>query len=88
MYFITLPFLVRKIFTCYINDVPPFKCPFPGPKGKRGLNKDLEDNIKVHLERHAVSVWDDSCGSEYGAMNSFCGHVLYVLVSRITCTAA
>ena len=33
MYFITLPFLVRKIFTFYINDVLLFKCPFPGPKG-------------------------------------------------------
>ena len=25
--------LVRKIFTFYINDVPLFKRPFPGPKG-------------------------------------------------------
>ena len=33
VYFITLPFLVRKIFTFYINDVLLFKCPFPGPKG-------------------------------------------------------
>jgi len=33
VYFITLPFLVRKIFTFYINDVLIFKCPFPGPKG-------------------------------------------------------
>ena len=33
MYFITLPFLVRKIFTFYINHVLLFKCPFPGPKG-------------------------------------------------------
>ena len=33
MYFITLPFLVRKIFTFYINDVLLFKCPVPGPKG-------------------------------------------------------
>jgi len=32
VYFITLPFLVRKIFTFYINDVLLFKCPFPGPK--------------------------------------------------------
>ena len=32
VYFITL-ILVRKIFTFYINDVPLFKCPFPGPKG-------------------------------------------------------
>ena len=31
VYFITLPFLVRKIFTFYINDVLLFKCPFPGP---------------------------------------------------------
>ena len=33
VYFITLRFLVRKIFTFYINDVLLFKCPFPGPKG-------------------------------------------------------
>jgi hypothetical protein len=33
VYFITLPFLVRKIFTFYIYDVLLFKCPFPGPKG-------------------------------------------------------
>ena len=32
VYFITLPFLVRKIFTFYISDVLLFKCPFPGPK--------------------------------------------------------
>jgi len=33
LYFIT-PFLVRKIFTFYLNDVLLFKCPFPGPKGQ------------------------------------------------------
>jgi len=33
VYFITYPFLVRKIFTFYINYVILFKCPFPGPKG-------------------------------------------------------
>ena len=33
VYFITLPFLVHKIFTFYINDVLLFKCPIPGPKG-------------------------------------------------------
>ena len=33
VYFITLPFLVHKIFTFYINDVLLFKCPSPGPKG-------------------------------------------------------
>jgi hypothetical protein len=32
VYFITLPFLVRKIFTFYINGVLIFKYPFPGPK--------------------------------------------------------
>ena len=32
VFFITLPFFVRKIFTFYINDVLLFKCPFPGPK--------------------------------------------------------
>jgi len=33
VYFIMLTFLVRKIFTFYINDVLLFKCPVPGPKG-------------------------------------------------------
>ena len=31
VYFITLPVLVRKTFTFYINDVLLFKCPVPGP---------------------------------------------------------
>jgi hypothetical protein len=31
VYFITLPFFLRKIFTFYINDVLLFKCPIPGP---------------------------------------------------------
>jgi len=33
VYFITLSFLVRKIFRFYINDVLLFKCPVPGSKG-------------------------------------------------------
>ena len=33
VYFITLPVLVRKRFTFYLNDVLLFKCPIPGPKG-------------------------------------------------------
>ena len=33
VFFITLPILVRKIFTFYINDVLLFKCSIPGPKG-------------------------------------------------------
>ena len=33
VYFITLPVLVRKIFTIYINGVLLFKCPVPRPKG-------------------------------------------------------
>ena len=32
VYFITLPFLVRKIFTFYLNDVLLFKCLIPGTK--------------------------------------------------------
>ena len=32
LYFISLLFLVRKIFTFYVNDVLIFKCPIPGPK--------------------------------------------------------
>ena len=37
VYFVTLPVLVRKIFTFYINDVILFKCPVPGPKGEAML---------------------------------------------------
>ena len=37
VYFITLPVLIRKIFTFYINDVLLFKCPFPGPNGYSDL---------------------------------------------------
>ena len=33
VYFITLAFLVRKIFTFYVNDGLILKCPVPGPKG-------------------------------------------------------
>jgi len=33
VYFITLPFLVCKLFAFYINDVLLLKCLFPGPKG-------------------------------------------------------
>jgi len=33
VYFISLPILVRKIFTFYTNDVLLFKCLFPWPKG-------------------------------------------------------
>ena len=33
VYFIRLPFMIRKIFTFYINDVLLFKCPIPGSKG-------------------------------------------------------
>jgi len=33
VYFMSLPFLFRKIFTFYVNDVLLFKYTFPGPKG-------------------------------------------------------
>ena len=33
VYFITIAFLVRKIYTFHINDALLFKRPFPGPKG-------------------------------------------------------
>ena len=33
VYFITLTFMVRKIFTFHLKDVLLFKCPFPGPNG-------------------------------------------------------
>ena len=32
VYFITLHFMVRKIFTFYTNDVLLFKCPISGPR--------------------------------------------------------
>jgi hypothetical protein len=38
VYFIMLPFLVRKIFTFYINDVMLFKCRVPGPKGQHNVH--------------------------------------------------
>jgi hypothetical protein len=41
VYFISLPFLVRKIFTFYINDVLLFKCPFPGPKDQRWSDRPI-----------------------------------------------
>ena len=41
VYFITLPFLVRKIFTFYINDVLLIKFPFPGRKGELHEGTDL-----------------------------------------------
>ena len=41
MYFITLPFLVLKIFAFYINDMLLFKCPFPGPKGLSQSTSDV-----------------------------------------------
>jgi len=33
VYFLTLPFLVHKIFIFYINGVLNCKCPAPGPEG-------------------------------------------------------
>jgi len=33
VYFVSLPFLICKIFTFYKNDVLLFKCPIPRPKG-------------------------------------------------------
>ena len=45
VYFITLPFLVRKIFTFYINDVLLFKCPLPGPKGHGGVSENMPDSV-------------------------------------------
>ena len=53
MYFITLHFLVRKIFTFYINDVLLFKCPFPGPKGQYSCSM-LTQWKRVSLEQLTV----------------------------------
>ena len=50
LYFIALSFLVRKIFTFYINDVRVFKCPFPGPKVKLFVNKSvLSDSFMCYI---------------------------------------
>ena len=45
MYFISLPFLVCKIFTFYINDVLLFKCPFPGSKHFKGSGHYLHSSV-------------------------------------------
>ena len=37
-------FLVRKIFTFYINDVLLFKYPFPGPKGQGTISSHIFDD--------------------------------------------
>ena len=54
VYFITLPVLVRKMFTFYINDVLLFKCPFPGPNGYPvfqllGVMKDFNKTLYIKL---------------------------------------
>jgi len=49
VYFITLPFLVRKIFTFYANDVLLFKCPVTGPNFKH-----MET---LRIQHAACSVW-------------------------------
>ena len=55
VYFITLTFLVRKIFTFYINDVLLYKCPFPGPKGSRWKLASREDEwFASHLGRNLL----------------------------------
>ena len=52
MYFITLSFLVRKIFTFYINDVLLFKRPVPGPKGEREhYHSDNERQLRLEHTR-------------------------------------
>ena len=64
VYFITLPFLVRKIFTFYINNVLQIKCPFPGPKGQfRSTQYDhnwwpLRTTQPVLLMRFIPLPWD------------------------------
>ena len=51
VYFITLSFLVRKIFTFYINDVLLFKCPVPGSKGQ------CVSNLRVLLTRRNTKIF-------------------------------
>ena len=54
VYFIKFPFLVRKIFTFYTNDLLLFKCPIPGPKGYRCLRTGLGkyDPVTSIMPRH------------------------------------
>jgi len=53
VYFITLAFLVRKIFTCYINDVLLFKFHFQGQRvkiaGQSELNHIRDDQSVLKL---------------------------------------
>jgi len=51
VYFITLPFLVRKIFTFYINDVLLFKCPVPGPNNLNKVTKITSNKRKAFFEK-------------------------------------
>ena len=52
VYFITLPFLVRKIFTFYINDVLLSKCPFPRQKVNKVLYlvRGTETSVQAWIE--------------------------------------
>jgi hypothetical protein len=56
VYFISLPFMVRKIFTFYINDVQLFKCDTVwclAPKPDNGQSVAFE--LRQYLETFAVS---------------------------------
>ena len=59
VYLITLPFLVRKIFIFYINDVLLFKCPFLGPKG---LYESFRQNHPVLFQTDVDSVRESGNG--------------------------
>jgi len=48
VYFITLPFLVRKIFTFYVNDVLLFKCP-SSAKGLKMSGRERSNTLSYAL---------------------------------------
>jgi len=69
VYFISLSFLVCKIFTYYINDVLLFKCPIPGQRGNSQITaqrilcilwtlKDIKSNILFLQIKHGITVID------------------------------
>ena len=64
MYFITLPFLVHKIFKFYMNDVLLFQCPVPGPKGYTKFCIHFFGSI--HLNPSCVTVILMTLYQEYG----------------------
>ena len=61
VHFITLPVLVRKIFTFYINDVLLFKCPVPGSKGSK-LNMVTDGEESFIMRSVSFSIYRELLG--------------------------